>query len=128
MSIGSGVEEVSIPPLMSGKFQQRVESYFLDDANDSDLNPTTDVWEIPTKSAGCSYRNHRKGLNPTTDVWEIPTRRWITILSLRKPQVSIPPLMSGKFQRLTVIGQDELAAVRLNPTTDVWEIPTYWSR
>ena len=38
-----------------------------------------------------------RSLNPTTDVWEIPTARMKTERSWAK-KVSIPPLMSGKFQ------------------------------
>ena len=38
-------------------------------------------------------------LNPTTDVWEIPTRVHPPATTVGDGAVSIPPLMSGKFQR-----------------------------
>ena len=38
------------------------------------LNPTTDVWEIPTLNFEKSIRKeYHESLNPTTDFWEIPT-------------------------------------------------------
>ena len=38
-----------------------------------------------------------QSLNPTTDVWEIPTVIGL-IVAMLITAVSIPPLMSGKFQ------------------------------
>ena len=64
------------------------------------LNPTTDVWEIPTFLASKDIVVRYLRLNPTTAVWEIPT---------------LPGrLLCRPEQR------------GLNPTTDVWEIPTHY--
>ena len=84
---------------MSGKFQH----YFYRAGPKGQairrLNPTTDVWEIPTViELSCYPKDTWISLNPTTDVWEIPTAL-LRLEDTTDRLVSIPPLMSGKFQR-----------------------------
>ena len=64
---------------MSGKFQPFGRIGLFAQADAFSLNPTTDVWEIPTLYGHtfCPAVLYFR-LNPTTDVWEIPTIFFLT--------------------------------------------------